>query len=137
MAQNRRKDLAIQHWGNCVKALLATAVLSGLGILYVRQTRSHEELGRQIAQHEKHREDLIQILARQRATLVQLTSDSKLRERAETYKLGLAQTHPSQRLTIYVPNSGEVPSRAPYRPPSSSRPSASALANVPVIPMAR
>lgn len=140
MAQNRRIDVENQQWGTYLRAVVAIVLISGLGILYVRQTRAHDDLGRKISQLEKNREDLILILSRQRATLAQLSSDSKLRERAEEWKLGLVPTRPSQRLTVMVPSMPIQPS-APVSNPTAPMPPgrnpASAMANLPGGPVVR
>jgi hypothetical protein len=132
MAQNRRREEAEMRWGALVYTLLACAVLSVLGVLYVGQNRAHDQLGRRIAELENSREQLRRTLARQRESLTLLTSDTALRAKARQFGLDLTHVSANQRLTIYLPSPRMGPDvdRPEERPGGPGRPTSTALAQV-------
>ncbi len=112
MATNRRRDSEAVRVGTLVRAILACAVISGLGVGYVRQRSQQLELGQQITDLERRRERAEQTLAIQRVTLSTLTSRPELLAKVRRFNLGLTNATPSQRLYVTLPNANP-PTAAP------------------------
>ena len=115
MATNRRRDSEAVRVGTLVRAILACAVISGLGIGYVRQRSQQLELGQQITELERRRERAEQTLAIQRVTLSTLTSRPELLAKVRRFNLGLSNATPAQRLYLTLP--AAIPALAASAPP--------------------
>ena len=115
MATNRRRDSEAVRVGTLVRAILACAVISGLGIGYVRQRSQQLELGQQITELERRRERAEQTLAIQRVTLSTLTSRPELLAKVRRFNLGLSNATPAQRLYLTLPVA--IPAMASSAPP--------------------
>ena len=113
MATNRRRDSDAGRVGTLVRAILACAVISGLGIGYVRQRSQQLELGQQITDLERRRERAEQTLAIQRVTLATLTSRQELLAKVRRFNLGLSNATPSQRLYVTLPVTAPTPAAVP------------------------
>jgi hypothetical protein len=100
---NRRRDEEVVRLGTMVRAVVACALIAGLGIGYVRQSAQQLELGQQIAGLEQRRERLEQTLAMQKLTLSTLTSRPELLAKVQRFKLNLTNAAPAQRLYVTVP----------------------------------
>lgn len=106
MAQNRKRDEAALRLGTLVRALVACAVISGLGIGYVRQTMAHKELGEQIRRLELERDQTLRVIERQRIQLTALSSPENLRFRLQKFGLPLTNVAPTRRIVVEVPPLG-------------------------------
>ncbi|KAB2654445.1 MAG: hypothetical protein DVB31_16685 [Verrucomicrobia bacterium] len=116
MATNRRRDSETVQLGTLVRTILACAVISGLGVGYVRQRSAQHELGEQIKALERRRERAEQTLAIQRVTLSTLTSRPELLAKVRRFNLGLSNATPSQRLYVTLPAAPAPRDRAPAAP---------------------
>ncbi len=116
MMTNRRRDVEAVRLGTMLRAVVACAVIAGLGIGYVRQSAQQLELGRQIGELERRRERLGQTHAIQRLTLSTLTSRPELLAKVRRFNLGLTNAAPGQRLYVTVPSGPNVPNPVPVGP---------------------
>ena len=101
MARNRKREDVALRWGTLVRSLLASFVIAGLGIGYVRQTMVQDRLGREQIDLERYQVEVDRKLQRQEAVLSQLKSEAGLRQLMQRHRLDLANTPAARR--IYLP----------------------------------
>jgi hypothetical protein len=98
MSKNRKNQTAAIRFGPALKASFLCLLIAGLAIGYVWQKNEIKHLGRQIAEKEQQRDQLLKENRMMADQLATLRSPVMLDQRVRELKLGLAPAQPGQKV---------------------------------------
>jgi hypothetical protein len=112
MSKNRKNQAAAIRFGPALKASFLCLLIAGSAIGYVWQKNEIKHLGRQIADHEKQRDQLLKDNRMLADQLASLRSPVMLDQRVRELKLGLAPAQPGQKFVLVEPVATALDRRA-------------------------
>jgi len=113
MSKNRKNQTAAIRFGPALKASFLCLLIAGSAIGYVWQKNEIKHLGRQIADAEKQRDQLIKDNRVMSDQLAAMRSPVMLDQRVRELKLGLGPAQPGQKFVLVEPVSAAPDRKAP------------------------